>query len=347
VRFEPAFDRDLLRAAAERAYGLTAAAFNFVPLGLGSACYTLRAGDGSDYLLKLWTHLRLGEPAAERQYLTLVLTRALHDRRVGLRVPYPVLTRDGALWADLGGTPFALAPLLPGRNLPGVWPLPLRAALGRDIATLHRATPLVADLALPEERFALWFEPQLRRDLVAAAATPPDARPGLLALRAWVLAHGDDVAAQLARLHVLGAVARRQERPLVLAHTDLHHYNVLVDDAGGLAILDWDDVKLAPPEFDLWLAFEDEDGGAGMAALLAGYREGGGVWPLSLDQYAYYLLRRHVEDMAVDTAFLLAPNAETREDDALLASLDHCAERWSRLDATLTTIAHALRESGG
>ena len=346
MRFEPPVDRQLLRAAAEQAYGLTAAAFAFVPLGLGSACYTLRADDDAEYLLKLWTHLRVGDAAAERQHLTLALTRALHDRGVDLRVPYPFATRGGALWAALDGMPFALAPLLPGTNLPGRWPLPLRAALGRAIATLHRATPQVADIPLPREQFAIAYEPHLRAVIAAAATMPADAPPELQALRRWLLSRQGEVEAQLARLHALQAIARRLAPPFVLAHTDLHHNNVLVDDAGGPALLDWDDVKLAPPEHDLWIALQYEDDDAGMAALLSGYRAAGGATPLSLDQYAFYLLRRHLEDMTIDAAALLDPATDERERAALLAAVDQCAARWRRLDADLASIARALREGG-
>jgi spectinomycin phosphotransferase len=38
---------------------------------------------------------------------------------------------------------------------------------------------------------------------------------------------------------------------LVLCHADLHLANLLVDDGGGLAVVDWDGLELAPPERDL------------------------------------------------------------------------------------------------
>jgi spectinomycin phosphotransferase len=79
----------------------------------------------------------------------------------------------------------------------------------------------------------------------------------------------------------------RAPRPLVLCHADLHTGNVLLDPDGGLAIVDWDELILAPRERDLMFirgsavadvvtddqadAFERGYGSAGADPLLIAY----------------------------------------------------------------------------
>jgi aminoglycoside phosphotransferase (APT) family kinase protein len=162
-----------------------------------------------------------------------------------------------------------------------------------------------------------------------------------------VLKYREDILAQLERLHHLQATVRRLNGPFVLCHTDLHGGNVLVGDDGQLCLLDWDDAKLAPPEHDLWAGLGADDRAAGFEAFLNAYRRAGGAAPLYLDHFAFYLLRRHVEDMAVCLGRLLAREADEREDAGLLRGMeDWGVAQWSRLVNTLAIVAAALRRDG-
>jgi aminoglycoside phosphotransferase (APT) family kinase protein len=183
--------------------------------------------------------------------------------------------------------------------------------------------------------------------LEAARQIGPDARPGLRAAREWVVGRDDDIRGRLERLHELRRTVRRLPGPLVLCHTDLHGGNVLVDDEGHLCLLDWDDAKMAPPEHDLWsgLGAPGEDRpGADFGGFLDAYRRAGGAAPLHLEHFAFYLLRRHVEDMAVGLRRLLDWDADEREEAAELRLMETSRVQWSRLDDTLAIVADALQQ---
>jgi spectinomycin phosphotransferase len=254
-----------------------------------------------------------------------------------------VLTRDSAVWADLAGIPFALSPFLPGKRPGEPWPVALCEELGQAVAAIHRATTALADVLPPRETLDIAFEAALRRNLEAATRLGLDARPALLALHQWVLVRQDNVLAQLRRLHRLQMAARQLDGPFVLCHTDLHHNNLLVEDEGALGILDWDDVKVAPPEHDLCAGLGKDYRGDAFAVFLDAYLDSGGAAPLYVEHFAFYLLRRYLEDMNVCMSSLLDANAEEREDAVLLQGIEECFARWSRLDATLSTISNALK----
>jgi spectinomycin phosphotransferase len=60
----------------------------------------------------------------------------------------------------------------------------------------------------------------------------------------------------VARTDELAAILKRQLLDFVLCHSDIHTANVLVDAAGQLHIVDWDEVLLAPKERDLMFALD-------------------------------------------------------------------------------------------
>ena len=199
---------------------------------------------------------------------------------------------------------------LPAGGPPSPWTPALRDELARTIAAIRRA------------------------------ALGPDARPGLRSLRALVLPRRDEVLAQLVRLEGLQGAVRHLRGPIVLCHTDIGDDNLLVDDPGRLSVLDWDEARAAPPEYDLAAACEQE-----FARFLTVYCVAGGAGPLYLDHFAFALLRWAVGDMAVRLLSLVegerAPEVEV---EALHGIEAWGFARWRGIDATLAALAPILRQ---
>lgn len=354
MRFEPPIDHAALRAAIEGAFGIVAHELRFLPIGF-AACYELRAADGARYFMKLWPSLRVSEPATENQRVALEFSRALHDAAVGIQVTYPVLASSGAPWAALDGAPFALFPFLDG-EVRGVRSKAEVYALGGAVAALHLATPALRHLVPRTETFEVAYEAELRRNVDLAAALPAGTPDGALAAREWALETRADLEGALARLHALQSRVRTLECPQVVCHMDLHGGNVLTSAAGEQYVIDWDDVRLAPPEFDLWFGLEDSaTGPAHLDALVAGYcdaiRRSGerGLEPpaLHVEHLGFYLLRRDLEDVAIALARLLDERADRRDDERWAAGLRAWgAPRWARLDAALDAFATAIETRG-
>jgi spectinomycin phosphotransferase len=61
----------------------------------------------------------------------------------------------------------------------------------------------------------------------------------------------DDIQKVLTRALILGSFLQKQPLEHVLCHADIHKWNVLVDPAGRLFIVDWDETVYAPKERDL------------------------------------------------------------------------------------------------
>ena len=344
MKYEPLVDRGRLLESVRAAYGLAAEELTFVPEGYVAACYAVQCTRNERYFLKLWPNTVVGSEGAARLAASLALVRALYERRLLTNVPYPLPTREGALSATFAGSPFAVFPFLPGRVAPH-WPgltQTVRDEFARVLAAIHRATPALADVLPRREIFDVSFEGDLLADLTAVAALESHERPALIELAELIVPRRPEILTQLDRLHRLQDVVRRLDGPLVLCHTDMGGENLLIDDRNRLFVLDWDDATVAPPEHDLQSGLQSSLG-EGFESFLRVYLASGGNGHLSLDHFAFYLLRRNLGDMAVRFHRLLTEATTDLEATDLLHGMDAWGfAQWRVLDQRLEAVAAAL-----
>lgn len=316
-------DRASLLDSVRELYGLAFEGLRFVPVGWVSAAYELRVGD-ERYFLKLWPGGRDAPGAVAR--LPLVLR--LHE--LGFQVPYPVATADGLLSASVAAGTVALFPFLPGVTPAGWprWPVAVLDEVGRTIAALHAATPELS-VALPRGRFVVPVADELRLHLSDRA----------------VKADRGAVMDQLERLERLQSAVRRLQPQYVVSHADLVGDNILVDDDGRVSVLDWDGACLAPPELDLAMLLHGEqptDDQAFRRALAVYPRE----VPLSEDLFAFFLLRRYLEDYTARVVRLHQDELDPAEAaDARDGLRRWGSAQWVHLDRTLGLVRSALLEN--
>jgi spectinomycin phosphotransferase len=163
------------------------------------------------------------------------------------------------------------------------------ATLGRFVAGLHR-TVLPAALAATVARES--FVPWGARPVRALDARVGQGRPGdplREELAGLWRAHRHEIAVAADRAERLGRVVAGVRPRLVLCHGDIHPANLLVDDEGRLAVLDWDGLMLAPKERDLIFAAVHQR---------ARFFEGYGPAELDRQVLAYYRWEWVVQELA-------------------------------------------------
>jgi spectinomycin phosphotransferase len=164
----------------------------------------------------------------------------------------PLPAASQALWIAVGSYALSLYPFVEARTTYDVgltqddW-----RALGATLRQIH-ASQLPAELAglLPQETFT-----PSRRHVLAKlvhllnGAVLDD--PIEAALAEFWRSRQEVIQTLIDHADSLGAEMRRTALPAVLCHADLHAWNVLVDAARQMWIVDWDEVILAPKERDL------------------------------------------------------------------------------------------------
>lgn len=291
-------------------FGLTPVKLDLLPLGadVDSILYRMLAVDGQWYFMKLRSGLGFS-PAS------LFVPAHLHKREVP-GIMAPLETISGKLWVVVDQWAVTVYPFVTGRDggegglTPEQW---------HTFGTIMRQ---VHDCPLPPHIERLLrrdsFVPR-RRDVIdeldrlASGGVPSDSVQRALA--AFWQRQRNTIWTLVQRIDKLGPEYRDRPLKYVLCHADMHPWNVLVDEAEDIWLIDWDDVTLAPKERDLMFAVggigRDGVGRDQTASFLAGY----GKADIDVKLLAYYRAARAIEDIAAfgeEACFLTDQTEEAR-----------------------------------
>jgi thiamine kinase-like enzyme len=120
-------------------------------------------------------------------------------------------------------------------------------------------------------------------------------------------------------------VASREDR-LVITHGEPHAANVM-RSTGGLVLVDWDTVLLAPPERDLWDMADDDE------SILDVYASTSGV-EIDREALSLYRLWYDLAEIGSYLSLFRSPHGETADTDESWRNLRHFlrpADRWPAL----------------
>jgi spectinomycin phosphotransferase len=244
---------DIILAVLNDHYGMRAIYLEFLPIGNETGVWVFRARvqDGQDLFLKL----RLGKVFAP----ALEVPRFLHENGVPEALA-PMAARGGALSIPLSDDFHLIVyPYVPGENgmenglTPAQW-----VEFGRILHRIHTAQlPPALVSGVTHESYIpdpLWIE------VNAAVTTKVD--KGIFSddiERATALLWREkkpEIEQVLARTVELGHMLQAKQLPEILCHADIHTANMLVNTKGGLHVVDWNQVMIAPKERDLMFIVE-------------------------------------------------------------------------------------------
>lgn len=324
---------DVIASVLEAAWGLTRARSDYLPIGFDSHHWAVRTDTDERWFLTVddlaAKRHRPAEPLGRpRQRLDAALRTARHLRDGGLRfVVAPRTTSSGDVLASLPPHfEAALYPWVDGRS----------HAFGEYASEEHRlevvellATLHGVDLSTLPDADDDDFEVPNRDELLHAiddVGRRWDTGPFGDLARGLLRDHAREVEALLHRYDQLVESARGARR--VITHGEPHAANT-ISTATGCVLIDWDTVRIAPPERDLWMVLDD---GATMSAV---YEARTGTKPLAARLELYRLLW-DLTEIAGYTAFFRAPHSDTA--DAVeswknLAEYLDIAHRWPRIRA--------------
>jgi len=273
----PKLADELIISQIQASYGLCIRALAFLPIGNDARAWAYRVETATgDFYLKL----RKGEV----NKAALLVPKFLQARGIGNAVA-PLLTAGDQLCAHFGDYALMLYPFVAGESR---WDMTLRSAQWRDWGTVMRAihsTAIPADLEqeIPKEVFAVkWLSKLARVERVLARGD----FAGAVAADVADLWRDNAALIDLCRERYLatGAQLASQPPPFALCHADIHPANIIIDAAGAIHIVDWDETLLAPKERDLMFFIDDGRPAHTTDAFLAGY----GAASVNLLALAYY-----------------------------------------------------------
>lgn len=340
MKLEPEVDKARLAERLARKYGLTVRSLTFIPKGFASSCYAVDCLDGSRYFLKLIPSTREPMAASDLEFY-LPLTWNLYDRGIFCNLPYPLRNDEDEFRTVFGEFTLILFNYIDGETLEGEDLLSdfLRPLLARSIGTIHKSTPDITMEKPFTERFALVFEDDLLDALDVLRGITSRDRFALQVLRDLLLPREMELRAHLARACQLRDQARAVTAEMVLCHTDLWGGNLILDRAGDLHILDWENAMIAPPEHDLFAFVEHER----FSTFLDEYEQTFRRVELRSETFGFYIFRRNLEDLADWVLRILSREQTEEQDRDDLDGVRNSLSQWSRMEATIRDVADKLR----
>ena len=354
MKTEPVIDRGVLMARVREVYRIDLEALTFVPIGQNSCAYRGDVKGGQRYLLKLLGPHPLGwtDPAHLDFYLTL--TRVLSERGYPARVVAPVRAADGALWTRCGdgsdAPPLVVYPFVEGHSAGSEWRRsdPALAAVARTLGRMHRDTAELRRVVPAAARHVEGFDVPFERELLASldalegGAVPSDPiaeelRRVLVPRRRQVLGYLD----RLRELHQIVRAAYPTSDRMVLCHTDVNPFNLLIGGRGDVYLLDWEGARLAPPEQDLRYILTAAAGRTDFA--MAHYEDEFGPATIGADVLAFYKYHRPLFEIAYYCRRILAPDANaTQRRSDLREIVDGVVAWWDQLPADVAALTAVI-----
>ena len=264
MRDRPNVRDQQLVGALEKAYDISVTAVEFLPIGNDAAAAVFRVQcEQRAFFLKL----RKGLP----NLASLTVPHYLRKKGID-SVVAPVVTSSGELFAELGDYSLILYPWIDGESKWGKT-LSLRQwrAWGAIMGAIH-CTSFGDDLKtlLLREQFGRRWMSRLEK--VERAVSRAD-QPHAIAVKMAKLWRRQisEIDQARERYLSLGSHLEAQGHKRVICHADIHPANIMVDDAGAIHIVDWDEVVLAPKERDLMFFLFDGHPNDAVSAFVEGY----------------------------------------------------------------------------
>lgn len=262
----PDLANDIIIACVRDTFGLPIAHATFLPVGadVHSAVYRLTTADGTSYLLKL----RRGT----FNEVAVAVPAFLHAQGIQ-QIMAPIATATHQLWVHAHGFNWMLYPFFEGKTgfevglSPAQW-----ITLGASMQAVH-TTVLPAGLVAGMRRET--YSPRWRRRVQAfhtQVAQHAYEDPIAAHLATFWTIKRDEIHRVVERAEQFAEALQQRVVAPVVCHADLHAGNVLVGSDGALAIVDWDELMLAPKERDLMFV------GGGI----------GGVWNTAYEEKLFY-----------------------------------------------------------
>lgn len=328
--FKPDLQDQFIINRLQDAYGLDIIHLEFLPLGADWQAAVFRGvtNSGQTYFLKL--------KKEGINDISLSLPKFLSEQGI-LQVTPPLETLTGALWAELDSTKLVLYPFIQGRD---AVESPLSEAqwveFGRILKNIHaqHLPPALMEM-IPKGNFTpRWRE--FLRAIIEQVETRIFSDQVERKLKEFLTAKRAEILDLIQYTDRLASLVQARKWDLVPCHADIHAANLLVDEDGGLHILDWDDLILAPKERDLMFIGAGICGVWDKASESALFYQGYGS-EADPTLVAYYRCDRIIEDIGLFSEHILEGSGSLSDRELSLYYLKSNFEPGGAINLALKT----------
>ena len=248
MKVDNAFDKSELLRHLRNAYALPLQSVTFFPEGEDSYGYIVLSETGEKYFAKASTSV----PNSCLQVASFLR----HQCKIS-GIVAPLETQERALsvpWQDFR---VSLFPFIEGKSRWDLWKVGKDftdtdlSQTGALLATIHGCPHTIAPDTLSVAKYDLPLRHELHTVLAAAERKIPSQNQYQKQLLEALATHQSSILETMDRYDELGRSAAASQTPFVITHGDPTPGNLILDAENRLHLIDWDGVRLGPPEKDL------------------------------------------------------------------------------------------------
>jgi len=258
--------------------------------GWSASAYKINSEQGI-FFLKVYDKHRSGIPALLEKLDLCMSAASWLENNTNLhgKINAPVQTKQGEVKAETQDHTYLLFSYINGIT-PRTTPLTVtqQEELADIVGELHQhGTNMPFDFSSIQEAFKIPCS-----DLIN---TPPEESNITCIYRQY-----DMILQAIEKAHKLVEYVNNEQLPFVLCHTDIHGWNLMQSDK--LILIDWESIKLAPAEADLYTFWGDwywgdSKWGSYWDTFLPVYKKYCPGYIYREDVLKFYQIRRHIEDI--------------------------------------------------
>ncbi len=271
-------------------YGIQALSLQEIPPGWSASAWKVNAECG-DYFLKVYhKHKPSTKSWVARigDYMPVVLW--LYENK-GLqgKMTAPLLTKDGAYkWEDTAFL-YMVFPFIDGQTIGSDKLKPAQVCeIAQIISELHSYG---AEIPVPTDILRETFDVSFCTVLSDRLKNIHNA----IQLKGMLAPYQDTLIQAMETLQELADLLRNSKIQYVLCHTDIHGWNLM--QSSKLILIDWEGLKLAPAEADLFSFTETFFFEYAWEDVMSIYRTVHKDYRVNADAIRFYRLRRRLEDI--------------------------------------------------
>jgi len=281
---------DNIAGLLQSVYGIVAETVTPAIGGWSALAYKIDSAQGT-YFLKAYEKKKSGATALLEKLNLCMSVASWLESNTGLkgRIIAPLLTKQGDIKSETQDFTYLLFSYIDGVTL-RTTPLSVfqQEELADIIAELHRhGADMPFDFSSIRETFEIPCA-----ELLNLQNKPDDS---LCVYRQY-----DMLMKAIDNAHKLAERAKKENLPFVLCHADIHGWNLMQSD--NLFLIDWESIKFAPVEADLYTFWGDwywgdSKWGSYWDAFLPVYQRLHPKYIVREEILRFYQIRRHIEDV--------------------------------------------------
>lgn len=281
--------------------------------GWSASAYVITDISGRKYMLKAYDKKRASTPGLTSMIENYMSVVELLNSKTSLnnRILKPVNTIDGKYKSENSDSIFLLSHYIEGYSLDGkVLSKEQVRQLADIVAELHRyGEDIAPDTIKLKEQFNVDFCSSLKAAITLKDNTDKD-------FSTIITKYDYILNKSMCSLVSLAESRKTETFDYRLCHTDIHGGN-LIQGKDKLVLIDWENMKLAPVEADMFGLLNEP----GFDMFFDKYKEIHPNYKIDKINIQYYSLKRRLEDIREFTEQLLFDNLSRKEKQRTLACL--------------------------